>query len=100
MLFFKDITEAVKRLEKKLDGFINDTDKRLDAIEKVEIIQDQNLREHMRRSEHLETIVSALQEKEIKPIRKHVNMVEGGLKLLGILALVATLLKAFGLIPF
>lgn len=87
-----------KKLNEKIDKLIDDqretardTDKRLDAIEKVLLVQENNLQTHMQRSEHLETIVESMQEKEIKPIRKHINMVEGAFKLLGVVALLVSI---------
>lgn len=77
----------VKQLILKLDD-------RLDSVDKTLVKQEANLSEHMRRT--------ALLEDEIKPLKKHVWMFEGGLKLLGIISLVGGLvgglLRLFGLI--
>jgi O-antigen ligase len=61
---------------------------KLNDVEKVLIIQETNLKEHMRRSEHLEKLVEIESEKREsaeKKMEKHINMVEGGLKLIGII---------------
>jgi hypothetical protein len=88
-----------KPLERKIDAFIKQTDERLDNIEQVLIKQEINLSMHMKRSEHLETIMEHIQKEELNPIKKHIHMIEGGLKVLGGLSIIsgflALVLKLF-----
>ena len=104
--------KSIKEMHIKIDRLTRDIfkqaekdDKRLDSIEKVLIAQEINLKEHMRRSDHLETIVDQIKiknEKELAPLKRHINMVEGAFKLLGILGIlfgiVGGIVKAIGLI--
>ena len=71
----------------------NTVDSRLDSIEKVLISQEMNLKEHMRRSDNLEALVNLIQEKDLKPLHKHVSQVEGVFKFLGLVALVLTIVS-------
>ena len=80
-------------IERILQEFKKNTDKRLNDIEKVLIIQESNLEKHMERSEHLEKIIEKMEEKDLKPLRRHVAMVEGGLKLLGLIGLLVGILS-------
>lgn len=89
-----------RAIEKKLDAFIQQCDERLDNIEQVLIKQEINLSTHMKRSEHLEDIMEHLQQNELNPIKKHIHMVEGALKMVGGLSIIsgflAIVLKFFG----
>lgn len=78
-----------RQLEKKLDAFIQQCNERLDNIEQVLIKQEINLSTHMKRSEHLENIMEHLQQNELNPIKKHIHMVEGGLKMIGGLSIIS-----------
>ena len=84
--------KKIDKIERILEESIKETDKRLDRIEKVMIIQESNLDKHMERSSHLESIIEKMEETDLRPLRRHVSMVEGGLKLLGILGLIITML--------
>jgi len=81
----KEINDSLKEIHNKMEKHSKENDIRLDRIEKVLIVQEQNLKDHMRRSEHLEQIVE-LEKKnlqsELEPVKKHINMVTGGVKLL------------------
>ena len=89
-----------RQLEKKLDAFIKQTDDRLDSIEQILIKQEINLSTHMQRSEHLENLMEHIQQQELNPIKKHIHMVEGGLKMVGGLSIIsgflALILKFLG----
>ena len=78
------------------------SDLRLDNIEKVLIAQEINLKEHMKRSDNLEKMVDNINNKELKPLRRHVSQVEGALKLLGTLGILVSIIggiaKVFGII--
>lgn len=70
-----------EKLEEKID-------KIADKISNIDITlgkQSVILEEHVRRTNLLE--------EQIKPIERHVNMVQGGIKLLGLIALVASVLE-------
>lgn len=60
---------------------------------------DENLKEHMRRTELAEAALGALK-KALAPVETHVSHVEGGLKLLGLLSILtgtaAALWQIFG----
>jgi len=91
----KDIEDKIDKIADTIEKNDKETDVRLDNIEKVLITQEMNLKEHMRRSDHLENIVESMQvkrEAEIAPIKKHINMVEGVFKFLGILGIVVSIL--------
>jgi uncharacterized protein YdcH (DUF465 family) len=59
---------------------------------------EENLKEHMRRTELAEKGIEHLSD-ALKPIHKHVNHVEGGLKLIGLISMLigisATVYKLF-----
>lgn len=76
----------------KIETIHKEFDQRLDAIEKVLILQEENLRTHMKRSDNLEKLVDKLRAEDIKSLTTHVNMVEGGLKLLGVISLIIGIL--------
>jgi hypothetical protein len=64
------------------------------------IRHDENLKEHMRRTELLERQLEKSESKfysEISPIKKHVLHVEGALKLLGLLSVIAGILSALSI---
>jgi hypothetical protein len=82
------ILQALSKFEQRFDK----VDSRLDSIEKVQIKQEANLGEHIRRTELAEENLVILRN-DFKPIQKHVIYVEGFLKGLGILAMVVTLVK-------
>lgn len=93
-----NVEELLEKLSDKVDAQHKDVDTRLDNIEKVMIAQEINVKEHMRRSDNLEKMYTDLQEKDIKPLRRHVNMVEGGFKLLGVLSLILGICRLLGFI--
>lgn len=68
--------EKLDKIEKKLDVVID----RIGSIDVTLAKQHVSLTEHMRRTELLES--------DIAPIKKHVAMVHGALKLIGLVAVV------------
>lgn len=101
----KELSDKIEELAKRFEAHDKENDRRLDNIEKVLIAQEMNLQTHMKRSDHLEQIVETLktkQDKDIKPIQRHIAMVEGAFKLLGVLGLLVSILgglaKLLGLI--
>lgn len=76
----------LKRIEDKLD-------KVADRISRIDITLTEQaavLKDHTRRSTSNEENISLLRS-EFKPLEKHVNMVNGALKLIGVLALLSTI---------
>lgn len=86
-----NLIQMLKELTGKVDNQYKDLDVRLDNIEKVMIAQEINLKQHMQRSDHLESLLEVIKEKELKPIQRHVSQVEGIFKFLGIIALLVGL---------
>jgi hypothetical protein len=66
------------------DTKLDRINERLHSIDKTLALNTQQLAEHMRRT--------ALLEKEMQPVSKHVQQMQGAAKLLGILALIATVI--------
>lgn len=62
----------------------------IQSMKIVNVKQEQNLREHMRRSNALEESLDVLK-KELKPLQKHVQMVDFFFKALGGIAVLATI---------
>lgn len=69
-------------------------DDKLDDVVVVQVKQEAQLAEHMRRSLANEKAVDVLS-KELKPVISHVTMVKGVGAAIGILALLATIYEAF-----
>lgn len=89
--------QKLDKIVEKIEEFAKDTDRRLDNLEKVAIANDLHLQEHMKRSDALEMLIKLEEEnrkKELEAIHKnqqktvrHVSMVEGAFKLLGVLSI-------------
>lgn len=89
---FKRLT----RIEKLIEEFKNDTTNKLHDVEKVLIVQEANLQQHMQRSDNLENLVKMESEKRSaveKKVNKYTNMIEGGLKLIGFLLVLVGILS-------
>lgn len=76
--------KRLERIEKKLD----DSNEHLASIDVTLAMQHESLRVHIKRTNKLED--------ELKPIRRHVYMVQGGMALLSLLGIIAGILKSFG----
>lgn len=61
---------------------------RLDSIDRTLVRHDENLSEHMRRTELLEQEVKAVRS-ELEPVEKHVYRLQGVLKFVGVLITIA-----------
>lgn len=75
--------------DKKLDRIEDKIDKiteHISSIDSTLASQHVSLKEHIRRTEILET--------EIKPIQKHVSMMQGAFKFIMYLSLIATIAEA------
>lgn len=83
----KTNSELMKLIITKIDTLDSKLDKTNEKIHGIDITLVRNtesLEEHMRRTELLE--------KDIQPIKRHVHMLEGGLKLFGVLSLISSLI--------
>lgn len=78
---------VLKYLE-KIDNKIDRLDNRLDGVEKIQVKQEANLGEHMRRTDLAEESIQLLRE-DLKPVQTHVSYMNGFLKGIGILATLA-----------
>lgn len=70
-----------KRIESKLDTVVAD----LGAMKITSAEQHVVLKEHIRRTELLE--------EDMKPVKRHVYMVDGALKLLGVIGTLAVIIE-------
>ena len=69
----REIKDTLDRIFHKLDTI----DEKQASIAEVQVKHEENLREHMRRTEMLED--------ELVPVSKHVQQVRGALKILAVL---------------
>lgn len=69
-------------------------DSRLDSIDKTLVSQHEQLKEHMRRTRLAEENLNIIRD-EIKPVQKHVAVVEGLMKLIGAGSAIAFVIKQF-----
>lgn len=78
--------------ERRLERIENKIDKIGDHMSSIDVTlsgQHESLKEHIRRTELLE--------RELAPIKKHVNMVDGALKMISIIAALAAILECIHL---
>jgi len=75
-----------ERTENKLDSIVSD----VNLIKVTLAAQNMSLEDHIKRTNILEG--------EIRPIKRHVYQVEGALKLLGALALMAAIVEAIAMV--
>lgn len=90
------ILDEVRSIRSKVEK----SDERLDSIDITLVRQEANLQEHMKRSDLLERRAERI-ETDIKPLEKHMLMVNGALKFLGIFGtIVAILVGLFEIAQF
>jgi chromosome segregation ATPase len=77
------------KLNEKLDSI----EREVVEIKLILVKQEENIRHHIRRTDLAEESLKELRE-QIKPIEKHVQHVEGALKLLGGISVFAAFLVA------
>lgn len=70
-----------------LEGRLTSIESTLHNMDKTLAVNTEHLADHMRRT--------ALIEEELKPVVKHVEQMRGAAKLLGLLALIATIASLF-----
>lgn len=73
----KQVLDRIDRLDDKLEKKLDKVEDRLDTMDKTLVKQEENLKEHMRRTDLLE--------KDMQPVKKHVAMVHGAFKLIGLI---------------
>lgn len=78
--------KRIERIETKID----DIGERLGSIDITLAQQHESLKDHMRRT--------ALLEAELHPVKKHVDMVEGAMKLITIIAAVFAIIETVKLL--
>lgn len=76
----------MQRIEEKIDALGEKLTTKISSIDATLAAQHVSLKDHIRRTEILED--------DIAPIKKHVAMVHGALKLLGTIAVAATAIEA------
>ena len=81
--------DTLKSIEKKIDK----VDDRLGSIDVTLVKQEENLKEHMRRTELLEDQHTLFQT-QLEPIKNHVEQIKGAGRLLAILGAVAATIGA------
>jgi hypothetical protein len=86
-MFNLGLSQKIEKILEKIEDFAKDTDNRLDSLEKVALKQEINLQEHMKRSDHLEEMIK-LESARVEIVTKHVSMVEGALKMVGIVSII------------
>lgn len=74
--------KRIERIETKIDDIAD----HLSSIDITLSAQHISLKEHIRRT--------TLLEQELRPVKKHVMMVEGAFKLIGIMAAIAAIYEA------
>ena len=75
--------KRIDRIESKIDKIVE----RVSEIDKTLERNTASLEDHIRRTEILEN--------DIRPVKRHVYMLEGILKLIGVLAMLAAVAKLF-----
>jgi len=82
--------DQLNRIEEKIDIIVD----RLTDAEKILAVQAEQLAYHIKRSDQLDTALGIIKN-DLKPIDRHVSMVQGAIKLLAILASIAAIVKMF-----
>lgn len=79
------VLQTLRDINQKMDRQHESMNDRLVSIEKVQVKQEENLGEHMRRTALLEEDQKGIRS-ELEPVKKHVAFVEAGLKWMGLIA--------------
>jgi len=82
--------DQLNKIHEKLDIIID----RLNETDKILAVQAEQLAYHIKRSDQLDTALGIIKN-DLKPIDRHVFMVQGGIKLIAILASIAAIIKMF-----
>jgi hypothetical protein len=84
------IEDLITKLFEKIDKQYEKTSSRLNAIDQTLVKQEENLKTHMYRTELAEKRLEHI-ESDLEPVKTHINRIDGGLKLLGIISLLLTI---------
>lgn len=94
----KQVLERIDKLDDKVERKFDNVENRLDSMDKTLVKQEENLKEHMRRTELAERSIEKM-DTDLKPIKKHVDMLQGVFKFIGLIAtvvgIIAGLAKLF-----
>ncbi len=77
----------------EINDKLDKLDSRLDQIQVLQAVHTEQLKEHMRRSDLLERRIEQV-DQELKPVEQHVAVVNGIMKLVGILGTLAAIALA------
>lgn len=92
------VIDKLEKLDEKMDKKFDRVEERLDSMDKTLVKQEENLKEHMRRTELAERSIEKM-DTDLKPIKKHVDMLQGVFKFIGLIAtvvgIIAGLAKLF-----
>lgn len=80
-----DGSEGIRYMDNRIEDKIDKISDRLNSIDVTLAKNTVSLEEHIKRTNLLE--------EEVKPIKKHVDMIEGALKLIGVLAMIAAIIE-------
>lgn len=90
------ILQALSKLESKIDHL----DGRLDSVEKVLVKQEANIEHHVKRTDLAEENMKLFRQ-EMVPVKRHVDYMNGALKLIGVVGtLVALVAAAIQIVKF
>lgn len=84
LVTMKELFETIRSLGERMTEMDIRVDRRLNSIDRTMLKQENNLEKHMYRTELAEKNIETLRN-DIKPIKRHVFVLEAVLKLLGIL---------------
>jgi hypothetical protein len=79
--------KRLSTIEKLLEKLSDDANSKLHDIDKTLVKQEENLKEHMRRTELAEKRLDAI-EQDLRPVKKHIARLDGVAKFLGFIALI------------
>jgi tetrahydromethanopterin S-methyltransferase subunit G len=84
------MSQDLKDINSKLDKIVSD----IGDIKVTNAVQTEQLKEHMKRSDMLEQRVEQV-DSELRPIKEHIIVLRGIMKIVGGVAVVATIARAF-----
>lgn len=88
------LEDLLQNLIDKVENRDNVVERRLDSIDKTLTSQHESLKHHIYRTDLLEKQLEHI-EKDVEPIKIHVNRVDGVLKFLGIISLITGIALSF-----
>lgn len=94
----KEVLDRIERLDDDHKGFAKETNENLKNIEKVLVVQEANLKTHIKRSDKLEELVKLIKDRDIRPLKRHMHMILGGLKVIASSSILVAILKMLAVI--